>query len=187
MDPVDVVGLARTLIDIESTTGQEGPVARVLAEYLRGRGYSVLEQPVAGDRINVVAAVGEPALVFSTHFDCVPPFFPSRLEGGRLFGRGACDAKGILAAQVGAVERLRARGRHHDQRRGAVVHGRRVAGGDTAVLLEGGLQLAERFGRRVGAHRFVGAEHDRVALLLRNRHGQNFSGELAGGLRGGGR
>jgi acetylornithine deacetylase len=110
VDPVDVVGLARTLIDIESTTGQEGPVARVLAEYLRGRGYSVLEQPVAGDRINVVAAVGEPALVFSTHFDCVPPFFPSRVEDGILHGRGACDAKGILAAQVAAAERLRAAG-----------------------------------------------------------------------------
>jgi acetylornithine deacetylase len=110
VDSVDVVGLARTLIDIESTTGQEGPVARVLAEYLRGRGYSVLEQPVAGDRINVVAAVGEPALVFSTHFDCVPPFFPSRVEGGILHGRGACDAKGILAAQVAAAERLRAAG-----------------------------------------------------------------------------
>jgi len=110
MDPVDVVGLARTLIDIESTTGQEGPVARVLADYLRGRGYSVLEQPVAGDRINVIAAVGEPALAFSTHFDCVPPFFPSRVEGGVLHGRGACDAKGILAAQVAAAERLRAEG-----------------------------------------------------------------------------
>ena len=110
MDPVDVVGLARTLIDIDSTTGQEGPVARVLAEYLRGRGYSVLEQPVAGDRINVVAAVGEPALVFSTHFDCVPPFFPSRVEDGILHGRGACDAKGILSAQVAAAERLRAAG-----------------------------------------------------------------------------
>jgi len=110
VDPVDVVGLARTLIDIESTTGEEGAVARVLAEYLRGRGYSVLEQPVAGDRINVVAAVGEPALVFSTHFDCVPPFFPSRVEDGILHGRGACDAKGILACQVAAAERLRAAG-----------------------------------------------------------------------------
>ncbi len=110
MDPVDVVGLARTLIDIESTTGQEGAVARVLAAYLRGRGYSVLEQPLAGDRINVIAAVGEPALVFSTHFDCVPPFFPSRVEHGILHGRGACDAKGILAAQVAAAERLRSAG-----------------------------------------------------------------------------
>jgi acetylornithine deacetylase len=110
VDPVDVVALARTLIDIESTTGQEGPVARVLAEYLRGRGYSVLEQPVEGDRINVIAAVGEPAVAFSTHFDCVPPFFPSRVADGVLHGRGACDAKGILASQVAAAERLRAEG-----------------------------------------------------------------------------
>ena len=110
MDPVDVVGLARILIDIESTTGMEGAVGRVLAQYLRDRGYSVLEQPVAGDRINVIAGVGEPSVVFSTHFDCVPPFFPSRVEFGVLHGRGACDAKGILAAQVAAAERLRAAG-----------------------------------------------------------------------------
>lgn len=116
MDPVDPVALARQLIDIDSTTGREGDAARALATYLRGRGYSVLEQPLdsargtAEDRINVIAAVGEPELVFSTHIDCVPPFFPSRLEDGVLYGRGACDAKGILAAQVTAAERLRARG-----------------------------------------------------------------------------
>jgi acetylornithine deacetylase len=124
VDPVDPVGLARRLIDIDSTTGREGEVSGVLAHYLRERGYSVLEQPLdptptrtnrasgAPDRgrTNVIAAVGEPHLVFSTHFDCVPPFFPSRVEGNVLFGRGACDAKGILAAQVAAAERLRARG-----------------------------------------------------------------------------
>lgn len=110
--PVDVVALARTLIDIDSTTGQEGAAARVLAGYLRERGYAVLEQPVdeGRDRINVIAAVGEPEVVFSTHIDCVPPFFPSRVEGDVLFGRGACDAKGILAAQVAAAEQLRAAG-----------------------------------------------------------------------------
>ncbi|HYE86436.1 MAG TPA: M20/M25/M40 family metallo-hydrolase, partial [Vicinamibacterales bacterium] len=54
--------------------------------------------------------MGEPEVVFSTHFDCVPPFFPSRVEDGKLFGRGACDAKGILAAQIAAAERLRAKG-----------------------------------------------------------------------------
>ncbi|MFM8533397.1 MAG: M20/M25/M40 family metallo-hydrolase [Acidimicrobiia bacterium] len=114
MDPVDVLSLARQLIDIESTTGHEGQVAGFLAGYLRDRGYSVLEQPlepIAGTpRTNVIAAVGEPDVVFSTHFDCVPPFFPSRVEQGVLFGRGACDAKGILAAQVAAAERLRAQG-----------------------------------------------------------------------------
>jgi acetylornithine deacetylase len=110
VDPVDPVILARQLIDIDSTTGQETAVAAALAEYLRGRGYSVLEQPLRDGRTNVIAAVGEPQVVFSTHFDCVPPFFPSRVEGDALYGRGACDAKGILAAQVAAAETLRAAG-----------------------------------------------------------------------------
>jgi len=110
VDPVDPVALARQLIDIDSTTGREGEVAALLAAYLRQRGYSVLEQPLEGQRSNVIAAVGEPRVVFSTHFDCVPPFFPSRIEGNRLYGRGACDAKGILAVQVAAAERLRAEG-----------------------------------------------------------------------------
>jgi acetylornithine deacetylase len=116
---VDVLDLARRLIDIESTTGNEGAVAKFLADFLRGRGYSVLEQPLDSlttnpqsliPRVNVIAAVGEPDVVFSTHFDCVPPFFPSRVEDGKLYGRGACDAKGILAAQIAAAERIRATG-----------------------------------------------------------------------------
>jgi acetylornithine deacetylase len=52
-------------------------------------------------------------IVFSTHFDCVPPFFSSRVDGDRLYGRGSCDAKGILAAQVAAADRLR----HEGERR----------------------------------------------------------------------
>lgn len=107
---VDVVALTRQLVDIDSTTGKEGAAGRMLAAYLRDRGYSVLEQPVDADRINVIAAVGEPKVVFSTHFDCVPPFFQSRIEDGKIFGRGSCDAKGILAAQIAAAERLRAEG-----------------------------------------------------------------------------
>lgn len=110
MDPVGPVALARQLIDIDSTTGKEAEVAAFLARYLRERGYSVLEQPLDGGRSNVIAAIGEPRLVFSTHFDCVPPFFPSREDQGVLYGRGAADAKGILAAQVAAAERLRAAG-----------------------------------------------------------------------------
>jgi acetylornithine deacetylase len=110
VDTIDPVAWARQLIDIDSTTGQEGRVAGVLATWLRMRGYSVLQQPLDGGRFNVIAAVGEPRVVFSTHFDCVPPFVPSRVEGDLLYGRGACDAKGILAAQVAAAERLRASG-----------------------------------------------------------------------------
>lgn len=110
MDPVNVVALTRQLVDIDSTTGRESEVAAVLAGYLRGRGYSVLEQPLEGGRCNVIASVAEPEIVFSTHFDCVPPFLPSREEQGAIYGRGSTDAKGILAAQVAAAERLRATG-----------------------------------------------------------------------------
>ncbi len=110
---MDPVAFARELIDIDSTTGREGAAAQWLARRLRGLGLSVIEQPVDGDRVNVFAtatAGSAPLVVFSTHFDCVPPFFPSRVDGDRLYGRGSCDAKGILAAQVAAAERLRAAG-----------------------------------------------------------------------------
>ena len=130
IEPVDIVGLTRALVDIDSTTGREGAAGSWLADYLRGRGWSVQEQRVDDTRFNVLAGVVDgssvtqggkdvaqggkdvaqgfsPAVVFSTHFDCVPSFFPSRVEGDRLFGRGSCDAKGILAAQVSAAEQLR--------------------------------------------------------------------------------
>lgn len=110
MDSLGLVPLARTLIDIDSTSGREGDCGRWLAAYLRARGYRVEEQPVSDGRANILATLDSPAVVFSTHFDCVPPFFPSREEGALLYGRGSCDAKGILAAQITAAERLRAEG-----------------------------------------------------------------------------
>jgi acetylornithine deacetylase len=122
-DPVDLVALTRALVDIDSTTGRERDAGRWLADYLRRIGLVVTEQPVDAARFNVIAtpvsradhaqsrAEQAPPLqcvvVFSTHIDCVPPFFPSRVDGDRLYGRGSCDAKGILAAQVAAADRLR--------------------------------------------------------------------------------
>jgi acetylornithine deacetylase len=108
---LSLVDLARALVDIDSTTGREGEACAWLASHLRGRGFRVTEQPVSGGRTNVLALLDpKPAVVLSTHVDCVPPFFPSRVEGGTLYGRGACDAKGALAAQVTAAERLRESG-----------------------------------------------------------------------------
>jgi acetylornithine deacetylase len=104
---VDVVALTRALVDIDSTTGQEAEAGAFLAGYLRDLGFAVTTQAVDSSRFNVIATADTPELVFSTHFDCVPPFFPSRIEGDRLYGRGSCDAKGILAAQVAAAEGLR--------------------------------------------------------------------------------
>ena len=108
---VDPVFLTRSLVDIDSTTGREAEAGAWLAAFLRSRGYHVTEQPVANGRFNVLATLDEaPRVALSTHFDCVPPFFPSREERGLIFGRGSCDAKGILAAQIAAAERVRTSG-----------------------------------------------------------------------------
>jgi acetylornithine deacetylase len=107
---VDPVAIARALVDIDSTTGREAEAGRWLAAFLRDQGFTVTEQPVDAARFNVLAITRPPSVVFSTHFDCVPPFFPSRIDGDRLYGRGACDAKGILAAQIGAADALRRQG-----------------------------------------------------------------------------
>ena len=107
---MDPVAFARGLVDIDSTTGREGEAGRWLVRELRRLGFAVSEQPVDGQRGNVIATPGSgaasPEVILSTHFDCVPPFFPSRIDGDRLYGRGSCDAKGILAAQVAAADRL---------------------------------------------------------------------------------
>jgi acetylornithine deacetylase len=110
MDTLATVAFARELIDIDSTTGKEQAAGAWLAARLERLGYRVERQPVADGRFNVLATLGPPTVVLSTHFDCVPPFFASDLRGDTLFGRGSCDAKGILAAQVAAVEQLRAAG-----------------------------------------------------------------------------
>lgn len=106
-DLTDVVSIARNLVDIDSTTGREGDCVLWIATLLSEAGYGVVEQVVEGPRRNVFAAFGRADVVLSTHLDCVPPFFSSRLEGDALFGRGSCDAKGIAASQIAAVERLK--------------------------------------------------------------------------------
>jgi len=107
---MNVVEFARELVDIDSTTGKEQAAGDWLAARLRALGYQVEEQPVSNGRRNIVATLGEPIVVLSTHYDCVPPHISSSVRDGRLYGRGSCDAKGILAAQLGAIERMRAAG-----------------------------------------------------------------------------
>jgi acetylornithine deacetylase len=110
VDSVTQLRLTRELVDIDSTTGREGEAGTFIAATLRRLGYHVVEQPVSAGRFNVIATIEPPVVVLSTHFDCVPPFISSRESAGRLYGRGACDAKGTLVAQVAAAERLRAAG-----------------------------------------------------------------------------
>ncbi len=117
---LDPIALTRRLIDIESITFNEGAVGNFLADFLAARGFDVDRMPVdqcfesrqTGDRFNVYAGTSDetPDVVLSTHMDTVPPFIPSSEDDGHIYGRGACDAKGIIAAQIAAAERLRAGG-----------------------------------------------------------------------------
>lgn len=94
---------------IDSTSGSEGAVVAWLERYLRAAAWTVRRIPVTPGRDNLLATSGEaPEITFSTHLDTVPPFIPPRVEGDTLWGRGACDAKGIVASMIVAGERLRA-------------------------------------------------------------------------------
>ena len=110
---MDVVSFTRQLVDIESITGNEAHVADFLHRELTRLGYRANKMPVEGARCNVFATSPQearPAVVFSTHMDTVPPFIPSSEDATRVYGRGSCDAKGIIAAQLAAAERLRQEG-----------------------------------------------------------------------------
>lgn len=110
---MDLFALTRRLIDIESTTPQEGALGNFLGEELKRRGFDARLMPVEGSRNNVLATSPEhtrPAIVLSTHMDTVPPFIPSSEDETRIYGRGSCDAKGIIAAQTLAAEKLRETG-----------------------------------------------------------------------------
>jgi len=116
----DPIQLTRRLVDIESITYNEGAAGAFLAEFLTERGFAVETMPVeqhpesgsASERFNVVAGVAgqTPDVVLSTHMDTVPPFIPSGEDGEFIYGRGSCDAKGIIAAQIAAAEKLREQG-----------------------------------------------------------------------------
>lgn len=122
--PIDPIQLTRQLVDIESTTYHEGLAGAFLHDFLDRERYQVERMPVSqpdriltpgagdGERFNVYAALAgiTPDVVLSTHMDTVPPYFGSSEDDEFLYGRGTCDAKGIIAAQIAAAERLREAG-----------------------------------------------------------------------------
>jgi len=107
---VDVCRLTRELVDIPSVTENERSVAeyveRCLQQMAAGTSGSVERMEVSPQRFNVLACWGQPRATLSTHMDTVPPFFGSREDEERIWGRGACDAKGIMAAMMCAAEQL---------------------------------------------------------------------------------
>ncbi len=120
---IDPIQLTKQLVEIDSTTYHEGLAGAFLYEFLNSERYSVERMPVeqpelhkipggSSERFNVYAALPgvTPDVVLSTHMDTVPPFFGWREDDEFLYGRGTCDAKGIIAAQVAAADRLREAG-----------------------------------------------------------------------------
>jgi acetylornithine deacetylase len=107
----DLIEFTRRLIDIPSVSNDEAAVGRFLAAHLEGLGYHVEAQELMTGRANLIATTHEKArVVLSTHMDTVPPFIASSEDDEYVYGRGACDAKGIIAAQIAAAEHLRAQG-----------------------------------------------------------------------------
>lgn len=104
--PLDVLELATELIAIPSVSYHEHAITEFVTHLLGSRGWEVRTQPVVRGRYNVWATADGGDVTLSTHLDTVPEPFPPRLEGGRLYGRGACDAKGIAAAMICAADRL---------------------------------------------------------------------------------
>ncbi|MGB7435380.1 MAG: M20/M25/M40 family metallo-hydrolase [Candidatus Acidiferrum sp.] len=107
---MDCYALTRALVDLESTTGKEKPVVDYLFAHLSqlaAQHSGRLERMnAAPDRDNLLLMFGEPLVTLSTHMDTVPPFFPSSEDGTDIRGRGACDAKGIIAAMIHSADAL---------------------------------------------------------------------------------
>jgi len=101
----------KSLMEIPSTSGDEEAVGSYLRDYLESLGWTVEMQPVSENQSNVIATLNDtPRVWFSTHMDTVPPFIPPTEDDQKIYGRGACDAKGIIAAQITAAEQLRKEG-----------------------------------------------------------------------------
>ncbi len=106
----DVVALAAELLAIPSLSSNEGAVVDFISRWLIARKWNVTVQEVSKGRGNVWASRAGGGVTFSTHLDTVPPHIAPRLQGEKLLGRGACDAKGIAAAMLATADRLVAAG-----------------------------------------------------------------------------
>lgn len=107
---MEIVSFLREFMSVESTTWNEGAACRWLRDYLISAGFEVTTQQVSDERVNVLAKVGDPLVTYSSHIDTVPPYIAPSEDEQNVYGRGACDAKGVIAAQVFAAQRLRDEG-----------------------------------------------------------------------------
>jgi acetylornithine deacetylase len=108
---MDLFAFTRRLVDLPSVSGDEGALARFVASQLEDAGFRVESQEVEPGRPNIIAtAGGPPRVVLSTHLDTVAPHIASSEDEEYIYGRGSCDAKGIIAAQFAAARQLREEG-----------------------------------------------------------------------------
>lgn len=105
-----VFELTKQLIQIESITGNEAPVFHFLSDYLKSKGWKVKSFNSQKNRPNLFAYLDKPKFIFSSHMDTVPPYIPFKEDKDTIYGRGACDAKGIIAAQITAALELQKQG-----------------------------------------------------------------------------
>jgi acetylornithine deacetylase len=104
---VNLIELAKTLVNIPSITGSEAAIADFLSSYLRSQGFDLEKQDVDEKRRNILAVLHpSPRLILCTHMDTVPPFYGAREDESFIYGRGACDAKGIMASMIFAAQEL---------------------------------------------------------------------------------
>jgi acetylornithine deacetylase len=108
---MNLVELTKSLMNIPSVSGNEEAVGFFLRDYLENLGWTVELQEVEAGRNNVIAYLNSTPRVFlSTHMDTVPPFIAPTEDDEKIYGRGSCDAKGIIASQIIAAENLRKEG-----------------------------------------------------------------------------
>ena len=100
--------LAKDLINVPSVTGQESEIAEFLIVFLKSQGSDIQTQNVLGNRKNVLATAGsKPRIILCTHLDTAPPYFAASEDEDHICGRGACDAKGIMASMIWAARELK--------------------------------------------------------------------------------
>lgn len=160
-----------SLCEADSTSGREDALLPALRAILAQMGAAVHEQPVATGRTNLLATWGEPAVLFSTHLDTVPPYLPPRLAPEAIYGRGSCDAKGQIVAQLAAIESLLAEGRTGFGWLGVVGEETDSAGAEAA------LALAPRLG---GLRALVNGEPTEGRLATGQRGVQHWQLSCAG-------
>lgn len=110
----DALYLAKELISIPSVSGNEFEALEYLSTVFTSFGWHYEIHEISEKRFNIFVQFENPDVCFTTHIDVVPAKenqFNPEIKNGRLYGRGACDAKGILASMICAVKNLELNGK----------------------------------------------------------------------------